>query len=341
MERERSTTAAAQEPSAAPVAGGGVSRGLWWTRVRAFAVVLLCVLVLAIALDFATALPGLCGSCHEMEHRVASWEQSAHSRVACVDCHLAPTQWFALPQRLFDRGELLGRDTVRHLAGGYDDPVGAKDSSGTVLADDICLECHDANRKATTGFRILIEHAEHAERNGSCASCHVRTAHPTETRGDALSLMAQCFTCHGLVGEADASGECAVCHPGDYELRPASHVDANWIARHGTVSFADPQQCDLCHIPESCTECHGLEMPHPAGWASNTPGHVSVAESSRALCERCHGQQPDLCTVCHHPGYRPAQGTWVSQHPLDVTQRGTTTCSGCHTRAFCVDCHTR
>lgn len=339
MEHERAAMTDAKEPSTDSLGDGPHSRMLW-IRVRSIIVVLLLIVVFSVALDVVTALPGICSSCHEMESRVESWKESGHSRVACVDCHLKPTAWYELPERLLDRGRLLGRDAVRHLAGGYEDPVGGTDSDGLLLPDEICLECHDANRKATTGFRILIEHAEHAERNGSCASCHVRTAHPTEMRGDALSLMTQCFTCHGLAKEADASGDCAVCHPADYELRPASHVDASWTTRHGAVSLADPQQCTLCHTAGSCAECHGLEMPHPAGWASSTPGHVSVAESSRALCERCHGQQADMCSVCHHPGYNPAQGNWVSQHPLDVTRRGTTTCTGCHTRTFCVACHT-
>ncbi len=328
------------ERSSRDIVVGKRPRSLWaWVRLTG--ALLVGALLLGVALDFVTASPSLCASCHEMTPRTDSWKQSAHSAVACVNCHQPPSAWYELPQRLIDRGQLLGRDAVRHIAGGYQDPVEGPVAGAVPVTDDICLQCHDSNRKATSGFRILIDHAEHAERNGSCASCHVRTGHPVQTRGKALSLMTQCFTCHGSAETPDALGDCGLCHPSGYQLTPASHDAATWIKGHGAVSDSDPGQCQLCHVGNSCNDCHGLEMPHPAGWAGASDGHVVAAEESRAVCARCHGSGPDLCTVCHHQEYEPVKGTWVQQHPLDVEQRGTTSCMGCHGRDFCVRCHTR
>ncbi|HEX9092748.1 MAG TPA: cytochrome c3 family protein, partial [Coriobacteriia bacterium] len=222
------------------------------------------VAILGLALDVATASPRLCGVCHEMATRAGSWSESPHGGIVCVTCHQTPRPWYAVPVRLADRARLLVRDVSKHLAGGYRDPVDGRVSGAAAMPDDVCLQCHDPNRKATSGFRILIDHAAHATRNKSCVSCHVRTAHPVETRGAALSLMGACFTCHGTATTAKASGRCGLCHPSDYKLVPASHTPASWkLKTHGGVARSDLKQCEMCHEKSACDGCHGLEMPHP------------------------------------------------------------------------------
>lgn len=303
--------------------------------------VVLGLLVLAIAFDFGTSSPKLCSSCHEIGPRAESWSVSAHSVVACVKCHQRPTAWYELPRRVADRGRLLWRDVAAHRSGDYDDPVDATVAGAEPVTDAVCLQCHDPNRKATSGFRILIDHPEHAKRNGSCISCHVRTAHPLETRGTAMSLMSQCFTCHGTPAQPKASAECGACHPADYELLPGSHTEATWERGHGDAEQGDPKQCVMCHKQVFCDDCHGLAMPHPTGWVKGPSGHGSPAESDRALCGRCHGGSPDLCTMCHHTAYNPLKGTWIDQHPLEVKSEGSAYCEACHKPAYCSFCHTR
>lgn len=301
---------------------------------------LLGLVALAVAIDLATASPRVCSSCHEMVPRTQAWAQSGHATVACVKCHQPPTPWHALPQRLVDRGKLLARDSAKHVKGGYTDPVDARVPGSEPVQDDVCLQCHDVNRKATSGFRILINHAEHAKRNGSCISCHVRTAHPVSTRGGAISFMAQCFTCHGTAEQPKASAECGVCHPADYELLPQSHKAAAWEkGAHGPVSKADPKQCQMCHKKAFCNDCHGVQMPHPEGWAKGATGHAATAQLNRAVCSRCHGRQLDMCTMCHHNAYDATKGTWVKQHFLAVNTGGAAQCLDCHSPLFCVGCH--
>ncbi len=309
-----------------------------WRRVRLAAGIAVGVLILLVAVDFATSSPRLCASCHELTPRVDSWSESAHSAVACVECHQTPREWYELPIELVDRGRLLAHDTLAHLEGDFEDPVETATAGAEPVSDDVCLQCHSPNREATSGYRILIDHVEHAERNGSCVSCHVRTAHPLETRGRALSLMTQCFTCHDSAEEAEASGECGLCHPADYELLPASH-ETEWRASHGDVARYDLPQCEMCHVESFCSDCHGLEMPHPSGWDQEPNGHVTAVEQDRVVCTPCHGEQPDSCTMCHHTAYNPARGTWLGQHFLTVRQSGYTNCEDCHTLAFCAYCH--
>ncbi len=257
-----------------------------------------------------------------------------------MKCHQKPTAWYAMPQRLVGRGQLLARDVAAHVSGDYTDPVDQRVPGNEPVQDEVCLQCHDVNRKATSGFRITLDHAKHAELNGSCVSCHVRTAHPIETRGNAMSLMSQCFTCHGTAEKPKASAECGVCHPADYELLPKSHTAPTWKKQeHGKAAKADPKQCEMCHTKAFCNDCHGVQMPHPKGWAKGATGHAATAQLNRAVCERCHGERLDMCTMCHHKAYDPAKGTWLKQHFIDAEARGVAQCLDCHSPLFCVRCH--
>lgn len=329
-------------PEATPPArGGGPLRALRrlpaWVRIAL--VVVLGILVLGVAFDVSTASPNLCASCHEMEARHASWADSEHGRVACVKCHQAPTAWYELPHRVAGRIQLLSRDIAAHNAGGYADPVDAATASARPIEDATCLQCHTANRQATSGFRILIDHVEHAERNGSCISCHVRTAHPEETRTPALSFMRQCFTCHGTPEQPEASAECDACHPKDYALLPGSHTATDWRTSHPVAVAADPTECAMCHQQAFCGDCHGLDMPHPAQW--EVKHSVAADDLGRDVCARCHGAGPDLCTSCHHAAYEPSKGSWAQQHNAVVYAGGSAQCFECHQGLFCSECHTR
>lgn len=312
----------------------------WILGVRIAIAVGLVVLVL-VGIDYATSAPALCSSCHSTASRAASWEKSSHSEVACVSCHQPPTAWYALPQRLVARARLLGRDTWWQLTDGSAEPKDEGAHGVGSVSSENCLQCHDPNRKATSGFRILIDHAEHAKRNKTCLSCHAKTAHPDAIRGKALSLMDQCFACHGTAEQPKASADCRVCHPRDYKLLPVSHKPATWkLGGHGKIATIDRGQCGLCHEARFCTNCHGVAMPHPAGWAKGQPaGHAAVAEQNRQVCARCHKEKPDLCSMCHHRGWEPKKGPWITQHPLMVEQRGAAFCMQCHVATFCTECH--
>ncbi len=309
-------------------------------RMLTIVAVVFGLIALLFAFDVGTASPRLCMSCHEMASRAGSWEQSGHATVTCVKCHQQPRPWYALPLKVVDRGKLLTRDTLAHLSGAYDDPVETRTAGVAPMPDEVCLQCHSPNRTATSGYRILIDHAEHAKRNGSCVSCHVRTAHPEASRGTALTLMAQCFTCHGTPQQPDASAECGVCHPAGYELLPSSHEGDQWKdGRHGDIAGVDVSQCGMCHEKRLCDSCHGVEMPHPPSWIEEESGHSDVAERDPAVCVRCHNSAPSMCTMCHHESYDTAEGSWLQQHGVRVNDAGAAGCIECHGPLYCVDCH--
>lgn len=305
------------------------------------AAVLLVALVAIVALaDAGTSSAPFCSSCHEMGPRTAAWRESPHAAVQCVKCHVAPYEWYEYPEALVMRAGLITKDLGAHLKNRV---TSADVDAARVrpMADKVCLQCHDVNRKATSGFRILIDHPAHAKRNKQCISCHITTAHPTPERGTALSFMAQCFKCHGAKSQPKASAECRVCHPGGYELKPASHKAKRWAKAHGGIAIKDRQQCTMCHKQSFCDDCHGMVMPHPAKWAQGRNGHAATAQRDRKLCERCHVEKPDLCSMCHHKAYDPEKGDWVKQHTFEVDRKGAAYCLDCHSPVYCSRCHVR
>ena len=299
------------------------------------------VAVLLVLAGFASSSPALCGSCHEMGPSHASWSESAHSGVKCVSCHETPREWYGQPLRAVERVRLLTRDTWRHLSGRLGEPNDPSAIGRTSpMPDEVCLQCHSPNRKATSGFRILIDHVEHAERTGSCVACHVHTAHPDPVLGRPLSLMTECYECHGTAEHPEASDECGTCHPADFDLKPASHLEDPWARDHGYTALETPDMCTMCHEQSYCDSCHGVEMPHPEEWLDGEPSHGEAAATiDRDVCYRCHTEEPDSCAACHHEGYDPALGPWLEQHYDEARTVGVASCLDCHEPLFCSTCH--
>jgi nitrate/TMAO reductase-like tetraheme cytochrome c subunit len=293
-----------------------------------------------VGLDRLTSSPALCMSCHEMGVRAHAWTESPHANVKCVSCHVPDRPWYAFPETLYSRGALVGRDVVKHFAATVS-VVDTRPAGVAPMSDAVCEQCHDPNRKPTAGLGILIDHPKHAKRNGACVSCHITVAHPKESRGTAVSFMGMCFTCHGLEKGAKAPATCTLCHPADFKLRPETHTTGKWMKQHGKVKLADPKQCGMCHKQSFCDGCHGVQMPHPKGWAQRT-GHPVAAKRDRDVCAKCHGGKLNMCTMCHHKSYDPAKGTWVQQHFNEVRDRGAAFClQECHSPVTCANCHVK
>ncbi len=325
-------------PSAAkdPTTGPTGSRR-FWPIVTTIALVIAIVLLLG---DAATSSPRLCASCHEMDAAHQTWSESAHTSVGCVSCHETPRPWYGRPLTLIERGRLLTKDVIRHLTGRYGEPADTRAlGRWSPMPDDICLRCHDPNRKATSGFRILIDHVEHAERTGACVACHVHTAHPDPFLGRPLSLMEQCLDCHGTPEQPEASDECGTCHPADFDLKPPSHAEEPWMRDHGFTAVAEPAVCVLCHQQGYCDSCHGVQMPHPEGWVGGAESHAAHGKIDRTLCRTCHTGQADPCLLCHHDTYGVSDVPWKARHNAIATVQGTARCLECHPPTYCVTCH--
>jgi nitrate/TMAO reductase-like tetraheme cytochrome c subunit len=288
-----------------------------------------------------TASPKVCGSCHEMQHALVTWQASGHTQVRCPQCHEKQRPWYQFPTTLAVRGAMLTRDLRAHWSEEGRQQVMASYDTTPTIGDETCLQCHGTSRKISMRFGTLIDHEKHAKRNKQCTSCHLWTAHPDPGAERPMLLMERCFTCHGRTASAKAPGTCDVCHPKDFNLRPASHKPTSkWLKEHGQVAQKNQQPCVICHDQSFCKACHGLPMPHPANWAKGSPPlHSQYAKTNRAVCNRCHESKPDVCSMCHHKGWDPTKGPWVQQHPALVANSGASFCLKCHDPLFCMNCH--
>ena len=164
--------------------------------------------------------------------------------------------------------------------------------------------------------------------------------------------MGKCLGCHD--GER-ASTECTLCHTEDVSTTVLAEREEMATVRLETNSG----DCYACHQQERCTSCHGITMPHPAGWYPGEPKpggagaagtHVKQGFAQRELCYRCHFDskpferpQKGCGPKCHKQPYGLHGGVgWVKEHGLQATgQKGgrAADCFFCHAQTLCEDCH--
>ena len=329
-----------------PLFGKG-SSALWSKLgIRLLWIVAIGYLVLmAVAAGIAawSASPTTCSSCHEIKHAVDLWKISPHAQIGCPSCHEPVRPLYRLPEMFVWRAQMLLRDINAHRANPNASQLTTAQANLRPVPDQNCLQCHDLTRQVTLPPGLVMDHAKHVARNKSCISCHYSTAHPPPDTEKAILLMQRCFNCHGSQSGAKAPGACTECHPKDFSQRPASHSPSYaWLQHHGKAALANKQPCFMCHRETFCTNCHGLNMPHPANWAKgNPPLHAQFAQTNSQVCVQCHGAAPNLCSMCHHQGFNPNNGPWASNHAATVSERGASFCLGCHDELFCNGCHGR
>ena len=323
--------------------GSGASKtwsGMGVRLVWIVAGIYLLLMALGAGLAAWTAAPSTCATCHEIAPLVASWRTSPHSQVSCPSCHEPVRSWARFPETFLWRAQRLQRDVAAHRANPNASTLPSSAAVPQRVPDQNCLQCHDLSRAVTLPTGLTMDHAKHVARNKSCVSCHWSTAHPVPDTEKPLALMERCFTCHGQPG-SKGSAACTVCHPKDFTWRPQSHKpEYTWLAKHGKAAKANRQPCFMCHEQSFCSNCHGMPMPHPAGWAKGSPpAHAQFAKTNSQVCVQCHGPAPNLCSMCHHKGYDPKNGPWASNHVATVNARGPAFCMSCHDSVFCSKCH--
>lgn len=212
-----------------------------------------------------------------------------------------------------------------------------------------CTDCHsDLDKVFRDGTSdLLYRHQKHfATGVSECSACHPANTHEPDTIN--RPTMTRCFICHGLSKTAIAPGTCITCHPAGSPRQPESHLDSTWVTKeHPKQALADRFQCLTCHSEQTCSACHGLQLPHPPQWADTL--HAPAYFEDPAVCEKCHQvagtaapgttlPPRSLCDSCHHPeGLKDK--TWVQYHFNVVYEKGATTCFQCHATDTCRTCH--
>jgi nitrate/TMAO reductase-like tetraheme cytochrome c subunit len=328
------------------------------------------VLVIAAVAVFAigaTSTRWFCagGMCHKVQgDAIAAYENSSHSEISCLACHMpveADTFTFLLHKVEAGVGGVVGVINDEKL------PLNAESElamSKKYMSEGQCTQCHTKNRTLTPGPGIIIDHAVHSAKGVTCTQCHNRIAHNekglTLTKGshahEDFMKMEGCFRCHALTGQPTpkdglkAPGDCAACHPSDFELKPANHFQPGFYTKfgeskgHATLAKADEKDtyCRMCHVKAKfCEGCHGMPIPHPKDFLKT---HGPAGKATPAVCANCHAKGratatgTEFCNACHHKQGDPSK-PWIPQHFTVVADQGATSCFECHKSTFCAHCH--
>ena len=269
-----------------------------------------------------------CLSCHTALRARIRKGAGYHAKVrgrACESCHpdhrgrSAPMiQWPSGGQRGFDHARNTGyalrgkhaeaacRDC--HKAQFVRGDTGGASRGRTFLGmPTACVGCHADPHQPTLGTR--------------CEQCHDENGWGAASRGFDHSKAR--FPLRG----AHARVDCARCHPGASEDRPATYRG---------VAFA---QCTDCHQdphqakmggPASCTSCHNEQRWQDSRYdvARHAPQTFPLTGAHvRTSCVACHGQKLTgtvrvACISCHRDAHSPSLGTSCNQCHSTVAWSG-------------------
>ncbi len=310
---------------------------------------------LALALGFValfgfiqvSSTPQFCGTCHIMKPYYESWKVSAHSKIACVECHISP----GVGAEIRKKYEAMSM-VVKYFTATYGTKPWAE------VDDAACLRCHD--RRLIEGkvqyHMVTFDHRPHLTetRRGMklrCTSCHSQIVQGTHI----AVTTSTCAICH-FKGQAPnaGTGRCLTCHTIPDRVQTASGAPFN----HKQVRESG-MDCRGCHaavvsgdgaVPkERCQSCHNqpdrLEKINEPDFL-----HQMHVTEHKVDCVDCHltiehGQKPPVpaiaeaagdCERCHGSGHSPQQqlysgrgGRGVPDGPSPMFLAGVT-CEGCH-----------
>jgi hypothetical protein len=294
-------------------------------------IIIVSLLLLIAGIANYSAKPSTCASCHDANKEIKALASSPHSGVNCYACHQDPGVF-----GFFDQKVRYLRWVATYIAEGLKEPIKAR------VSNKACLRCHQNIKKKTVGrYGIRVRHKDFLDQGSRCTECHNTVAHGKFVAIKKQPSMDKCVKCHNA---KEASARCSLCHTADIGKKARLKV-----RKFVKVSTPEPTNCRGCHDIQTCTNCHGLEMPHPPGWLPK--GHAKQAFIRKEVCWRCHpgpsSSRPyELCNAdCHEfPPPHASGKVWRKQHGLAALKKiiiGFNFCSRCHRDPkFCDLCHT-
>lgn len=288
-------------------------------RFAIFALVVVGLVALVAAAPTLVVVSERCTTCHAIAPEVESWKQGAHATVSCYGCHAQSGPLGAVASSLA---------RVRYLGGSEESAI-----TPVQVSTRRCLGCHPGIRSGVVGTSVRMRHSDVLDAGYTCILCHPRAGHETQKKPGriAQSLMSTCLSCHdGKVASAD----CGICHASGRPLDVAETT--------GTAVVRLATRCTGCHTQQSsqrCVACHGLELPHPAGFMSK---HAGLSYRSPYLCAKCHEQaSPKIACACHQDvNLHGTYSEWFPLHGPMARSNGPGGCR-CHKPTSCAFCHDR
>jgi len=200
-----------------------------------------------------------------------------------------------------------------------------------------CFRCHTQGAKS-----------EGLKAPGTCSACHTPgfELKPESHRADGFYPSGHAELAKKEQARvAKASGEgTGAAEAGEVSSEAASEEESGGHGEEG-IGPSLPKvetinECSTCHAEKFCSDCHGLEMPHPADF---TKEHGQLGKEKPQTCSRCHGNADRFCDDCHHGSELEYESRdtrpWLQAHPTAVKELGAETCFDCHDPTYCAYCH--
>ncbi|MEZ5338090.1 MAG: NapC/NirT family cytochrome c [bacterium] len=324
-----------------------------------------------------TNQPGFCQSCHIMDPFYQSWKASAHSNVACVDCHYAPGEKYKISAKMKALNQV-----VLYVTGTYDTKFYAHINDASCMTSG----CHGTNTPGKTMYngKVRFDHATHYGKSARgmelrCTSCHSNNIGDQHIAADTTT----CYLCHfkdRISGSSPVPQQfCLDCHDA-----PAEDIEIGEQTFNHASYVEQKVDCQRCHIDaiegngdvdsNACLQCHSrTELPTLTS-ERNELHRIHVTDH-KVDCYQCHSeikhgahvaetQVKFSCEQCHsepHVGarelYAGKGGRGVEDMPSSM-YIAQVDCIGCHmeegtenaghmmggevqrpTVQGCVDCH--
>ncbi|UCF14723.1 MAG: NapC/NirT family cytochrome c [Phycisphaerales bacterium] len=276
----------------------------WWVKILLLVVIVIFFSGGAIVI---TGQPGFCNSCHIMDPYYESWENSSHSSVNCLDCHLQPGFTG------YVKGKVNGLAQLVDCVSGR---VGTKPNA--VVEDASCMrsECHSTEELETKNLvysGMKFTHQTHVKNvvDGIKISCNL--CHSYVAGEEHFSVNKEvCFTCHFLKGSKNDSRivktECQSCH----EV-PNKVIKRGFVTIDHAEFVSYKASCDdSCHKKEIekdaqvsatvCLNCHDYvierepdsvklhEVHTDREKLAAYTGHKTTTHAIKVECFACHGK---------------------------------------------------
>jgi len=156
-------------------------------------------------------------------------------------------------------------------------------------------------------------HREVFEKEGfGCFVCHPMEVGIEEAEEERMIKISEasffpgketCHFCHFNPKRGNIAPErCSICHFNVREVQPANH-NFDWMAKHAVYSKANVEDCENCHSPKFCEDCHKRrDLPTRRFHDRNFRFiHGIEARADPRSCGNCH-ELRSFCEKCHLEG---------------------------------------
>ncbi len=306
-----------------------------------------------------TGTTGFCNSCHVMNPYYDSWQNSKHSEVNCLDCHLQPGF----------TGYIKGK--INGLAQAVDCMVGrvGKKPNATVV-DASCMrpECHTVEKIAeddVNNVDVKFTHEKHVGKvvDGvriTCGMCH------SHFEGDEHFNVNKnvCFACHFL-RQRETEKRLVQTHCTDCHEVPDRTIKRGLVTINHTEFLSYKASCETsCHKREVqkmsevadtiCLNCHSYRktnQPENVALHNSMEMHAAHTKDEKVECFACHGKVPHGqtevesltvmmdCQNCHSHTHQIQRTIYTTQHPSQHDQTDRVLSPMFLTHVECTGCH--